>query len=192
MTTGFDTIVDNDALRVLDLRLADGVTAPLKVAHERAVLVGMDDGGGYAVTQNGAAPRYLPIARGRVDWLGHGVLEIHRGQAPFGRAVLIDVKALPDAGGVSRTFGDRVLATHGDACVYEEIIGPSQVRRMHNHGPRLVLCLSDIDLRNTLPDGSKVDVKRKAGAVTWNAAVVTHEVFNVADAPFWCVCVEHA
>jgi hypothetical protein len=28
--------------------------------------------------------------------------------------------------------------------------------------------------------------------VYWNAAVVTHEVLNVAAEPFWCVCVEHA
>jgi len=189
--TRFESLFDNDALRVVDIRLAHGATGPVKLVHDNAILIGMEDGTGYAVSAGQGAPRYLPIARGRVDPVGAGQLEVHGGPGAFGRAILVDVKSLPEAG-VSRTFGDRVLHKEGHICVYEEVIGPSQVRRMHNHGPRLVLCLSDIDLRNTLPDGNKLEVKRKAGAVTWNAAVVTHEVLNVAAEPFWCVCVEHA
>jgi oxalate decarboxylase/phosphoglucose isomerase-like protein (cupin superfamily) len=34
-------------------------------------------------------------------------------------------------------------------------------------------------------------VKREAGAVTWIAKVVTHEVLNIGAEPFWCVVVEH-
>ena len=189
--TSLPSLFDNDALRVLDIRLGAGAWGPVKVTHDNGILIGMDDGTGYAVAVGQGAPRFLPIARGRVDALGGGQLEVHAGPGPFGRAILVDVKRLPEPG-VSRTFGDRVLYKDGHTCVYEELIGPSQVRRMHNHGPRLVLCLSDLDLRNTLPDGGKLEVKRKAGVVTWNAAVVTHEVFNVAAAPFWCICVEHA
>jgi hypothetical protein len=186
----FETLIDNSALRVLDIRLPAGTAGPVKLSHEQAALIGMDDGTGYVVAENGGASRYMPIARGRVDWLGRGQLEIHPGGGSFGRAILVDVRALP-APGVARTFGDRVLWKTDAACIYEELIGPSQVRKMHNHGPRLVLCLSDIDLRNTLPSGEKVEVKRQAGAVTWNGAVVTHEVLNVGPGPFWCVCVEH-
>ena len=188
---GFETLIDNGALRVIDVRLPDASTDPIEIEHTNALLVGMDDGTGYAVAVNGGTPRYLPIARGRVDWLGRGQLEAHGGHAAFGRAVLVEVRALPEAQGVARTFGDRVLHQADGLCVYEEVIGPANVRRMHNHGPRLVLCLSDIDLRNTLPGGEKLEVKRKAGAVTWNAAVVTHEVLNVGPEPFWCVCFEH-
>ena len=189
--TKFESLFDNEALRVVDVRFAGGAVGPVKLAHDNAVLIGMEDGGGYAVAAGQDASRFLPIARGRVDGLGAGQLEVHAGTGTLGRAILVDVKRLPEAG-VSRTFGDRVLYKDSDICVYEELIGPSQVRRMHNHGARLVVCLSDIDLRNTLPDGNKIEVKRKAGAVTWNAAVVTHEVLNVAAEPFWCVCVEHA
>lgn len=193
MTTkngAFPVLIDNDAVLALDIRWPGGTVGPLKVAHEHAVLVGMEDGGGALVEEGGARTRYLPIARGRVDWLGRGQLEVRPGRGAFGRALLIEVRALPPAT-VARTFGDRVLHAADGVCVYEEIIGPAQVRVMHNHGPRLVLCLSDIDLRNTLPGGEKIEVKRQAGAVTWNAGVVTHEVFNAGAEPFWCVCVEH-
>jgi hypothetical protein len=185
-------VIDNESVRVLDIRLGEDARGPLEVPHDQALLVGMDDGGGYALADGGGGtPRYIPVARGRVDWLGRGQLEVHAGRGAFGRLVLIEVKRLPDPGAVPRTFGDRVLHQAGGLCVYEEIIGPAQVRRMHNHGPRLVLCLSDIDLRNTLPGGEKIEVKRPAGAVTWNGAVVTHEVLNAGAEPFWCICVEH-
>ncbi len=186
----FDTLIDNAALRVTDLRLTESLGVR-KIQHDSALLVGMEDGTGYAAAHDGASRRYLPIARGRVDWLGRGTLEVHAGRGAFGRAVLVEVRALPDPGGVPRTFGDRTIFQTDGVCVYEEIIGPSHVRRLHNHGPRLVLCLSDIDLRNTLPGGERIEVRRQAGAVTWNGGVVTHEVLNVAPEPFWCICVEH-
>jgi hypothetical protein len=105
--------------------------------------------------------------------------------------VLVEVRALPAAEGIARTFGDRVLLTRNDICVYEEVIGPSQVRTMHNHGPRFVICLSPLHTRNTLPGGEKVEVNREAGHVVWNAKVMTHEVSNAGTEPFWCVVVEH-
>jgi len=186
-----ETLIDNDALRVFNIQLPDGTSGSVKVEHRNAALIGMEDGTGFAVSANGGTPRFLPMARGRVDWLGDGQLEVHAGHAGFGRAILVEVRTLPDPKGVARTYGDRVLHRGDGVSIYEELIGPSSVRRMHNHGPRLVLCLSDIDLRNTLPGGDKIEVKRAAGAVTWNAAVVTHEVLNVGPEPFWCVCVEH-
>lgn len=194
MTTkavGLETIIDNEAVLVRELRLPSGTVGPVTIGYENALVVGMEDGTGMVVVDDGVRPRYLPVARGRVDWLGCGRIEVRPGGDRFGRALLVDVRKLPAAAaGLSRTFGDRLLYEQGDICVYEEIIGPSQVRPMHHHGPRLVLCLSDIDLRNTLPGGEKVEVKRTAGAVTWNPQVVTHEVFNVGAEPFWCVCVE--
>jgi hypothetical protein len=187
----FETVVDNEALFVLDIRLPEGVTGPVKVAHDNSLLVGVEDGSGALVQEDGTRPRFLPIARGRVDWLGRGQLDVKQGRGAFGRALLVEVRKLPRAEDLPRIFGDRVLDERDGVCVYEEIIGPSQVRAMHHHGPRLVICLSDIDLRNTLPGGETLEVKRKAGAVTWNAAVVTHEVLNVAPEPFWCICIEH-
>jgi hypothetical protein len=76
-------------------------------------------------------------------------------------------------------------------CVYEEIIGPAQTRRMHNHGPRLVTCLTDLHTRNSQPGNEKVEVRRPSGTVVWNPKPVTHEVTNAGEGPFWCVLVEH-
>lgn len=185
-------LVDNDALLAVDLRLSPAAGEGLKIPHQNAVLIGVEDGGGFAIAGQDGRARYLPVARGRVDWLGRGELEMRHGRGAFGRAVLVDIRDLPKVGRLERTFGDRVIWQDGQVCIYEEIIGPLQVRPMHNHGPRLVVCLSDIDLRNTLPGDKKVEVRRQAGAVTWNGAVITHEVFNVASEPFWCICIEHA
>ena len=187
----FETLVDNEAVRVLDVRLAPGAQGPVARSFRNALFVGMEDGTGLVKVDGGAAPRFVPIARGRVDWLGDGRLEVRAGNGFFGRGLLVEVRTLPAAGGIARTLGDRVLLSRDDLCVYEEIIGPSQVRVMHNHGPRLVICLSTLHTRNTLPGNEKLEVKREKGTVVWNAKVVTHEVMNAAAEPFWCVVVEH-
>ena len=187
----FETVLDNAALLALDIRLASGVPGPIKRSLGNALLVGIEDGTGVVMVENDGKPRFIPIARGRVDWLGDGRFEVWQGRGLFGRALLVEVRALPPAEGIARTFGDRVLVARDGICVYEEIIGPSQARSMHNHGPRLVICLSSLHTRNTLPGGEKVEMKVEAGFVVWIAEVVTHEVLNIGAEPFWCVVVEH-
>jgi hypothetical protein len=189
--SGFETLVDNDAVLALDIRLAAGLPGPVTRSFRNALFVGMEDGTGLVMVEGGASPRYVPIARGRVDWLGDGCLEVRAGNGFFGRGLLVEIRTLPTAEGIARTFGDRVLLSRGDFCVYEEIIGPAQVRVMHNHGPRLVICLSTLHTRNTLPGNEKMEVKRDKGTVVWNAKAVTHEVMNAAAEPFWCMVVEH-
>jgi len=187
----FETILDNEALLAIDLRLPAGVTGPIKRPIRNALLIGIEDGTGVVMVEGDGAPRFAPIARGRVDWLGAGKLEVRQGHGFFGRALLVEARALPYPGGIARTFGDRVLFARDEICVYEEVIGPSQARLMHNHGPRLVVCLTSLNTRNTLPDGEKFEVHREEGSVTWIARVVTHEVMNIGAEPFWCVVVEH-
>jgi hypothetical protein len=187
----FETVLDNEALLALDIGLPVGVPGPIKRSLGNALLVGIEDGTGVVMVESEGQPRFIPIARGRVDWLGAGRLEVRQGHGFFGRALLVEVRALPPAEGIARTFGDRMLLAREDICVYEEVIGPSQARLMHNHGPRLVICLSSLNTRNTLPGGEKAEVKREAGSVTWIAKVVTHEVLNIGEEPFWCVVIEH-
>ena len=187
----FETVLDNEAALALDLRLPVGVPGPIQRPLGNALLVGIEDGTGVVMVGGDGAPRFVPIARGRVDWLGAGRLEVRQGHGFFGRALLVEVRALPLPEGVPRTFGDRVLLDKDGICVYEEVIGPAQARLMHNHGPRLVICLTSLNTRNTLPGGEKFEVKREAGSVTWIAKVVTHEVLNIGAEPFWCVVVEH-
>ncbi len=189
--SGLEILVDNEAVLVRDVRLAAGVPGPVRLSFRHALFVGMEDGTGLVMVEGGAAPRFVPIARGRVDWLGDGSLEVRAGNGLFGRGLLVEVRELPTAEGIARTLGDRVLLSREDVCVYEEIIGPAQVRVMHNHGPRLVICLSTLHTKNTLPGNEKMEVKREKGTVVWNAKVVTHEVMNAAAEPFWCVVVEH-
>ena len=74
------TLIDNDALRVFNIQLPDGASGPVTLEHRNAALIGMEDGTGFAVAANGGTPRFLPMARGRVDWLGDGQLEVHAGQ----------------------------------------------------------------------------------------------------------------
>ena len=187
----FETILDNTAVLALDLRLPAGVSGPVNLPIRNALLVGIEDGAGVVRMDGAGGPRFVPIARGRVDWLGAGRLEVRQGNGGFGRALLVEVRALPHPEGVTRVFGDQVLLKRDGICVYEEVIGPGQARLMHNHGPRLVVCLTPLNTRNVLPGGEKFEVKREAGAVTWIAKVVTHEVLNIGAEPFWCVVVEH-
>jgi len=99
--------------------------------------------------------------------------------------------ALPPAEGIARTFGDRVLLAREGICVYEEVIGPSQARLMHNHGPRLVICLSSLNraqhAAGRRESGGEAGSRHRA----WIAKVVTHEVVNAGPEPFWGVVVEH-
>jgi hypothetical protein len=187
----FETVLDNEAVLALDLRLPVGVPGPINRPLSKALIVGIEDGTGVVMVEGPEGPRFVPIARGRVEWLGGGRLEVRQGHGFFGRALLVEIRALPHPEGIPRTFGDRVLLARDGICVYEEVIGPAQARLMHNHGPRLVVCLTPLNTRNILPGGEKFEVKREAGAVTWIAKVVTHEVLNIGAEPFWCVVVEH-
>jgi hypothetical protein len=185
------TIVDNDAVLAIDIRMPPDATEPIERAFAHALLIGIEDGTGVVEVTTTDATRFVPIARGRVEWLGDGKLAARQGHGAFGRALLVEVRNLPVPEGVVRTFGDRTLLKRDDVCVYEEFIGPGQCRRMHNHGPRLVTCITDLHTRNTLPGDEKLDVKRPSGTVVWNPKPVTHEITNAGDVPFWCVLVEH-
>ena len=79
-TMTLETLIDNDALRVFNIQLTEQAGGPVKLEHTNAALIGMEDGTGFAVAANGGTPRFLPMARGRVDWLGDGQLEVHAGQ----------------------------------------------------------------------------------------------------------------
>jgi hypothetical protein len=47
------------------------------------------------MAEGNGKPRFFPIARGRVDWLGDGRIEVRQGPGSFGRALLVEVRALP-------------------------------------------------------------------------------------------------
>jgi hypothetical protein len=104
----------------------------------------------------------------------------------------VEVRSLPDAPGVGRTFGDRILFRDGTVCVYEEILGPSQVRPMHSHAPRLIVAVVDAEVRQRFSAGEVREERVPAGTVHWAAQVVTHEIGNTGATPFWALVVEHA
>jgi hypothetical protein len=189
----FPTVLDNDAVlvtRIDDASVAASGSRP--VPHTGAVLIGVRDGGGTLGHRQGGEPRYFPVARGRVDWLGPGDLTARPGGAPFGEALLVEVRALPDAPGVSRTFGDKVLFRSEAVCVYEEILGPGQVRPMHSHAPRLIVPLTGAHVAQRFPTAEPREDRFPAGGAHWAARVMVHEIRNAGDAPFWAICVEHA
>jgi hypothetical protein len=189
----FPTVLDNDA--VLVTRIDDASAAASggrPIAHRSALLIGVRDGAGALCERRGGEDHYVPVARGRVDWLGDGELRALGGTASFGEALLVDVRALPDAPGVSRTFGDQVLFRNERVCVYEEILGPAQVRPMHSHAPRLIVPLTGAHARQRFPSGETREDRFPAGGAHWAPQVMVHEIRNVGDAPFWAICVERA
>jgi hypothetical protein len=189
----FPTVLDNDA--VLVRRLDDGSVRAgddRPIGHANALLIGVVDGGGSLVHRRGGATRYFPVARGRVDWLGEGELRALAGSGPFGQALLVEVRALPDAPGVSRTFGDKVLFRSETVCVYEELLGPGQVRPMHSHAPRLIVPLTAAHTAQRFPDGEARENRFPAGGAHWAPQVMVHEIRNAGTAHFWAIVVERA
>lgn len=187
------TVLDNNAVLVVRIDGAPGATSEDRpIRHANALLIGMRDGGGSLRHQRGGENRYFPVARGRVDWLGPGEVLALPGSEPFGEALLVDVRALPDAPGVSRTFGDKVLFRNETVCVYEEILGPAQVRPMHSHAPRLIIPLTGAHAAQRFPGGDSREDRFPAGGAHWAPHVMTHEIRNIGDAPFWAIVVEHA
>ena len=186
------TLLDNDAVLVIGIDDASGTGhAGPPIPHANALLIGVRDGEGSLLHRQRDEGRYLPVARGRVDWLGAGELLPQAGSQPFGEAMLVEVRSLPDAPGVTRTFGDQVLFRNDTVCVYEEILGPAQVRWMHSHAPRLILPLTAAHAVQRLPSGEAREDRFPAGGVHWAPQVMVHEIRNVGSAPFWAIVIEH-
>ena len=186
-------VLDNDAVlvtRIDDASVAAGGGRPIR--HRDAVLVGVRDGGGSVCHHQGGEDRYFPAARGRVDWLPAGELRALPASPPFGEVMLVELRSLPNAPGVSRTFGDKMLFQTAAVCVYEEVLGPGQVRPMHSHAPRLIIPLSGAHARQRFPSGESREDRFPAGGAHWVPQVMVHEIRNIGDAPFWAICVEHA
>ena len=185
-------VLDNDA--VLVSRLDDAsvtANADWPIRRANALLIGVRDGGGALLHRHGGEDRYFPVARGRVDWLGDGELRALAGSHPFGEALLVDLRSLPDAPGVSRTFGDKILFRNETVCVYEEILGPAQARPMHSHAPRLIIPLTGAHATQRFPSGEAREDRFPAGGAHWAPQVMVHEIRNVGAAPFWAIVVEH-
>jgi hypothetical protein len=189
----FPTVLDNDAVlvaRIDDASVAANGDRPIR--HANALLIGVRDGGGSLRHRRSDEDRYFPVARGRVDWLGAGELLAWAGSEPFGEALLVEVRALPDAPGVPRTFGDKVLFRNETVCVYEEILGPAQARPMHSHAPRLIVPLTGAHAAQRFPSGEAREDRFPAGGAHWAPQVMVHEIRNIGAAPFWAIVVEHA
>jgi hypothetical protein len=186
------TVLDNDAVLVTRLDDASVERGSPPIRHDSAVLVGVRDGGGSLLYQGIEEAAYFPVARGRVDWLPPGELSVHAGGAPFGEALLVELRSLPDAPGVTRTFGDKTLFRNERVCLYEEILGPGQRRPMHSHAPRLIIPLTGAHAAQRFPDGSDREDQFPAGGAHWMPRVVVHEIRNIGPAPFWAICVERA
>ncbi len=162
------TVLDNDAVHVArldDASVAANGDRPLR--HANALLIGVRDGSGSLRHRRSGEERYFPVARGRVDWLGPGELVAMGGSEPFGEALLVEVRSLPGAPGVSRTFGDKILFQNEMVCVYEEILGPAQVRSMHSHAPRLIIPLTGAHAAQRFPSGET----RRGPLPAWRRAL---------------------
>src|SRR5262249_5765314 len=107
-------------------------------------------------------------------------------------AMRVELRSLPTAPGVSRTSGYKFLFQTAAVCVYEEVLGPSQVRPMHSHAPRLIIPLSGAHARQRFPSGESRDDRFPAGAAHWAPQVMIHEIQNIGRAPCWAISVEHA
>jgi quercetin dioxygenase-like cupin family protein len=66
---------------------------------------------------------------------------------------------------------------------------PHEKGAVHAHPASVVVFLTDVHARFTLPDGSTQEVSAKAGETRW-AGPVVHQIENLADAPFEVLHIE--
>jgi hypothetical protein len=192
MAEGITKIVDNDAVCVTDFNLVNGVTkSGATVQHGKAVLIGITEGTGMFTHKSGSLVRHLPAARGRSDWLEPGTLQVGTSNGSFGRSMLVEIRKLPAPPDLQRTFGDGIVFANSTVCVYEELLGPDEVRPMHHHAPRFVVALTDVSIHHKFGNGQEKDATNVPGGTAWIPTPTTHEVRNTGKRPFWAICVEH-
>jgi hypothetical protein len=68
--------------------------------------------------------------------------------------------------------------------------GPREKSVMHQHGPGVVVALTDTHSRFTYPDGRVEDVKLERGGILCPEEPWEHDPENLADAPFEAIYVE--
>src|SRR5262249_47489498 len=181
-------VLDNEAVhvtRIDDASVAAGDGRPIR--HRAAVLVGVKDGGGALCHREGSVDRYFPVARGRIDWLATGELRAIPTSPLFGEVMLVELRALPNAPGVSRTFGDKMLS-RGDRVGSEGGAGgPGQGRPSHGPPPRLITPPGGAHARRGFPGGESREDRSPAGGAHWAPQIMVHEISNIGDAPFWAI-----
>lgn len=70
-------------------------------------------------------------------------------------------------------------------------VGPHEKLPMHDHYlPAVVVYLTDVRARTTLPDGSTGETVRHAGEAVWSRGGVRHAAENLGDAPYEVVEIE--
>lgn len=66
---------------------------------------------------------------------------------------------------------------------------PHEKLPMHSHPGRVVVLLTELHIRSTLPDGTSREARRPAGDIFW-ADRVTHDTENLSDAPIESIEIE--
>ncbi len=70
-------------------------------------------------------------------------------------------------------------------------VGPHEKLPMHEHElPAVVVFLTDMHARTTLPDGNTRETQRRAGDVVWSRGGMWHGAENLGDAPYEAVEIE--
>jgi len=185
-------VLDNDAVlvtRIDDASVTAHADQPIR--HGNALLIGVRDGGGALLHRSNDETRYFPVARGRADWLGAGELLALAGGGRSARPCSWTCGRCRTRPGCRGPLGDKLLFENETVCVYEEILGPSQVRPMHSHAPRLIVPLTGAHVAQRFPSGEAREDRFPAGGAHWAPNVMVHEIRNIGAAPFWAIVVEH-
>jgi quercetin dioxygenase-like cupin family protein len=83
----------------------------------------------------------------------------------------------------------KVLLDNDQVRVLRATRGPREKAPMHSHPEYVAVYLTDLDQKNTAPDGSTQEVHRKAGAVS-HSDPLSHAEENISDKPLEVIVIE--
>lgn len=178
-------VLDNELVRVLKVSNTLGQKSRLHRHAVNRVMVHLDAGHMRLTSDNGEA-RDIRFRGGEARWDPAGGLHTSENMGPGSyRIVEIELKK-PGGSKVAWPTLDplRVDPKHYSVEFENEQVrvtrarfGPGEGAPMHEHTlPRVIVHLTPMNLRQTLPDGSTREAQAAAGDVTWGVAAKHSEV----------------
>jgi quercetin dioxygenase-like cupin family protein len=192
------TPIDNDQVKVIHAHENPHVKTRLHQHKVNRVMI-YENAGKQIIAEEGGAQRTLDFKAGDVKWSPAGGM--HTAEIVSNGPVSIVEVELKKAGKTDWKPGAldpvkvdpkhyKIEFENNQVRVLRVKIGPHETAPMHEHGlNRVVVYLTDQEIKVTSKDG-KVEVARhKAGDVSWGAPM-THKEENVTGKPFEVVVAE--
>ena len=192
--------LENDEVRVLRIHVGPREKVPMHEDFLPAVVVYLTDLRIRAIPPEGNTQETQRKA-GEVVWSRRGIRHAveNLSAAPY-ELIKVELKApraMPEPAKTSPAGEPGQADAEREKLEFENRrvrvlrirVGPHEKVPMHERPARVVVCLTDLRVKVTLPDGKVVARQRKAGEVAW-ASAEKHAGENLSDQAFEVIDVE--